>query len=606
MQDRKDIRNIAIIAHVDHGKTTLVDAMLRQSGTFRENEQVRERVMDSMDLERERGITIMAKNTAVRYHDVKINIVDTPGHADFGGEVERVLKMVDGVMLLVDAAEGCLPQTRFVLRKALEARLPAIAVVNKIDRGDARPAEVVDEIYELFLDLDANDEQIDFPILYAVSRDGTAKRELEDKSENLQPLFEQIVESIPAPRELRSDSLQLLVANLDYNDYVGRLAIGRIFSGEIKIGDQIAVVKPDRSIQKTKVSQLYAFEGLKRESVERAGFGEIVALAGIENINIGDTITSFDNPHPLPSIAVDEPTIAMIFGVNNSPFAGREGRFVTSRQIKERLDKEILGNVAIRVEETESPDQFKVSGRGELQLAILIEMMRREGYELQVSKPEAITRKVDGKTFEPIEAVVVDCPDEFIGVVTEALGRRKGQMTKMVNHGTGRVRLEFEAPSRGLIGFRSEFLTETKGTGLLNTMFLRWGEWQGSMRGRATGSLVADRMGETTTYALYNLQERGTLFVRPGTRVYEGMIMGENARAVDLDVNAIKEKKLTNMRASTADEAMRLVPPKELSLEQALEFIADDELVEVTPQTIRLRKRVLAPNQRPKRKESEE
>ncbi|MEN3330571.1 MAG: GTP-binding protein [Acidobacteriota bacterium] len=606
MQLRNDIRNIAIIAHVDHGKTTLVDAMLRQSGTFRENEQVRERVMDSMDLERERGITIMAKNTAVRYHNFKINIVDTPGHADFGGEVERVLKMVDGVMLLVDAAEGCLPQTRFVLRKALEARLPAIAVVNKIDRGDARPAEVVDEIYELFLDLDATDDQFEFPILYAVSRDGTAKRKLEEPSANLQPLFEQIVESIPAPRELRTDALQLLVANLDYNDYVGRLAIGRIFSGEIKIGDQIAVVKPDRSLQKTRVSQLYVFEGLKREPVERAGFGEIVALAGIENINIGDTITSIENPQPLPSIAVDEPTIAMIFGVNNSPFAGRDGKYVTSRQVKERLDKEILGNVAIRVEETDSPDQFKVSGRGELQLAILIEMMRREGYELQVSKPEAITRKVEGKTLEPIEAVVIDCPDEFIGVITEALGRRKGQMTKMVNHGTGRVRLEFEAPSRGLIGFRNEFLTETKGTGLLNTMFLRWGEWQGPMRGRSTGSLVADRLGDTTTYALFNLQERGLLFVRPGTKVYEGMIVGENARAVDLDVNAVKEKKLTNMRASTADEAMRLVPPKELSLEQALEFIADDELVEVTPQSIRLRKRVLASNMRPKKKEAAE
>ena len=604
MQQRKDIRNIAIIAHVDHGKTTLVDAMLRQSGTFRENEQVRDRVMDSMDLERERGITIMAKNTSVRYHDVKINIVDTPGHADFGGEVERVLKMVDGVMLLVDAAEGCLPQTRFVLRKALEARLPAIALVNKIDRSDARPAEVVDEIYELFLDLDATDEQIEFPILYAISREGMAKKQLEEESTNLQPLFEQIVDTIPEPKEQRSDSLQLLVANLDYNDYVGRLAIGRIFSGEIAIGDQIAVVKPDRSIQKTRVSQLYVFEGLKRESVARAGFGEIVALAGIENINIGDTITSVDNPQPLPVIAVDEPTIAMIFGVNNSPFAGREGKYVTSRQVKERLDKEILSNVAIRVEDTESPDQFKVSGRGELQLAILIEMMRREGYELQVSKPEAITRNVNGKMLEPIEAVVVDCPDEFIGVVTEALGRRKGQMTKMVNHGTGRVRLEFEAPSRGLIGFRNEFLTETKGTGLLNTMFLRWGDWQGTLRGRATGSLVADRIGETTTYALYNLQERGTLFVRPGTKVYEGMIVGENARAVDLDVNAIKEKKLTNMRAASADEAMRLVPPKELSLEQALEFISDDELVEVTPETIRLRKRVLASNLRPKRKES--
>jgi GTP-binding protein len=606
MLERKDIRNIAIIAHVDHGKTTLVDAMLRQSGTFRENEQVRDRVMDSMDLERERGITIMAKNTAVHYRDVKINIVDTPGHADFGGEVERVLKMVDGVMLLVDAAEGCLPQTRFVLRKALEARLPAIAVVNKIDRSDARAAEVVDEIYELFLDLDATDEQIEFPILYAISRDGIAKKLLEDKSENLQPLFAQIVETIPAPREGRADSLQLLVANLDYNDYVGRLAIGRIFSGEIKLGDQIAVVKPDRSIQKTRVSQLYVFEGLKRESVERAGFGEIVALAGIENINIGDTITSVENPQPLPVIAVDEPTIAMIFGVNNSPFAGLEGKYVTSRQVKERLDKEILGNVAIRVEETESPELFKVSGRGELQLAILIEMMRREGYELQVSKPEAITREVNGKTLEPIEAVVVDCPDEFIGVITEALGRRKGQMTKMVNHGTGRVRLEFETPSRGLIGFRNEFLTETKGTGLLNTMFLRWGPWQGALRGRATGALVADRTGETTTFALFNLQERGTLFARPGTRVYEGMIIGENARAVDLDVNAIKEKKLTNMRASSADEAMRLVPPKELSLEQALEFIAADELVEVTPKTIRLRKRILAANLRPKRKDSDD
>lgn len=605
-QEQQGIRNIAIIAHVDHGKTTLVDAMLRQSGTFRDNEQVRDRVMDSMDLERERGITIMAKNTSVHYRDVKINIVDTPGHADFGGEVERVLKMVDGVMLLVDAAEGCLPQTRFVLRKALEARLPAIAVVNKIDRSDARPAEVVDEIYELFLDLDATDEQIEFPILYCVSREGVAKKQLDDGSTNLQPLFDQIVQTIPAPKQIRSDSLQLLVANLDYNDYVGRLAIGRIFSGEIKVGDQIAVAKPDGSIQKTRVSQLYAFEGLKRESVMGAGFGEIVALAGNDNIEIGDTITSVDNPQPLPAIAVDEPTIAMIFGVNNSPFAGREGRFVTSRQVKERLDKEILGNVAIRVEETESPDQFKVSGRGELQLAILIEMMRREGYELQVSKPEAITKEINGRTLEPIEAVVIDCPDEFIGVVTEALGRRKGQMTRMVNHGTGRVRLEFEVPSRGLIGFRNEFLTETKGTGLLNTMFLRWGDWQGALRGRATGSLVADRTGETTTYALFNLQERGTLFIRPGTRVYEGLIIGENARAVDLDVNAIKEKKLTNMRASSADEAMRLVPAKELSLEQALEFIADDELVEVTPETIRLRKRILPANLRPKRKESDE
>ena len=602
--ERKDIRNIAIIAHVDHGKTTLVDAMLRQSGTFRENEQVRDRVMDSMDLERERGITIMAKNTAVHYRDVKINIVDTPGHADFGGEVERVLKMVDGVMLLVDAAEGCLPQTRFVLRKALEARLPAIAVVNKIDRQDARPEEVVNEIYELFLDLDATDAQIEFPILYSISREGIAKKVLADESQNLQPLFEQIVTTIPAPRQLRDDSLQLLVANLDYSEYVGRLAIGRIYSGSIALGDQVAVAKPDGSLRKVRVSQLYAFEGLKRESIERAEFGEIVALAGIEDIEIGDTITSADNPQALPAIAVDEPTISMIFSVNNSPFAGKDGRFVTSRQVKERLDRETLGNVAIRVEETAAPEQFKVSGRGELQLSILIEMMRREGYELQVSKPEAITRQSNGVTLEPIELVVIDCPEEFIGVVTEAVGRRKGQMTKMVNHGTGRVRLEFETPSRGLIGFRNEFLTETKGTGLLNTLFLRWGDWQGTLRGRATGSLVSDRTGETTTYALFNLQERGTLFVRPGTKVYEGMIIGENARAVDLDVNAIKEKKLTNMRASSADEAMRLVPPKELSLEQAIEFIGDDELVEVTPKNIRLRKRVLRFNERPKRKES--
>jgi GTP-binding protein len=603
-QERSDIRNIAIIAHVDHGKTTLVDAMLRQSGTFRDNEQVRDRVMDSMDLERERGITIMAKNTSVHYRDVKINILDTPGHADFGGEVERVLKMVDGVMLLVDAAEGCLPQTRFVLRKALEARLPAIAVVNKIDRQDARPEEVVNEIYELFLDLDATDAQIEFPILYSVSREGIAKRALADDAKDLRPLFDQIVETIPAPKQIRKDSLQLLVANLDYSEYVGRLAIGRIFSGEIALGDQVSVAKPDGTFQKVRVSQLYAFEGLKREPVQRAGFGEIVALAGLDKVEIGDTITSVDNPQALPVIAVDEPTISMIFGVNNSPFAGKDGKYVTSRQVKERLDREILGNVAIRVEETESPDQFKVSGRGELQLSILIEMMRREGYEMQVSKPEAITRVSDGRTLEPIEMVVIDCPEEFIGVVTEAVGRRKGQMTKMVNHGTGRVRLEFETPSRGLIGFRNEFLTETKGTGLLNTLFLRWGDWQGPLRGRSTGSLVADRTGETTTYALFNLQERGTLVIRPGTKVYEGMIIGENARAVDLDVNVIKEKKLTNMRAASADEAMRLVPPKELSLEQAIEFIADDELVEVTPQNIRLRKRVLKSNERPKKKEA--
>ena len=595
------IRNIAIIAHVDHGKTTLVDAMLKQAGTFRENEQVVDRVMDSMDLERERGITIMAKNTAVRYGDYKINIVDTPGHADFGGEVERVLKMVDGVMLLVDAAEGCLPQTRFVLRKALEAGLPAIAVVNKIDRQDARPKEVVDEIYELFLDLDATDEQIEFPILYAISRAGIAKKQLDEESINLKPLFNQIIETIPAPHALQNDSLQLLVANVDYNEYVGRLAIGRIFSGELSRNQEIGIARRDGSLQKTRVKELYVFEGLKRETAESASAGEIVALAGVEDINIGETITTVDNPKPLPVIAVDEPTIAMVFSVNNSPFAGTEGQFVTSRQIKERLDREVLGNVAIRVDETNSPDQFRVSGRGELQLAIMIEMMRREGYELQVSKPEVITRRVNGALQEPIEQVVVDCPEEFIGVVTEAMGRRKGQMTRMVNHGTGRVRMEFEAPSRGLIGFRGEFLTETKGTGLLNTLFLRFDKWMGEMKGRGTGSLVADRMGESTTYALFNLQERGTLFIRPGTRVFEGMIIGENARAVDLDVNAIKEKKLTNMRASGSDEAMRLVPVKDLSLEQAIEFIADDELVEVTPRSIRLRKRVLKANERPKK-----
>lgn len=602
-RERADIRNIAIIAHVDHGKTTLVDAMLRQSGTFREYEQVRERVMDSMDLERERGITIMAKNTAVHFGPTKINIVDTPGHADFGGEVERVLKMVDGVMLLVDAAEGCLPQTRFVLRKALEASLPAIVVINKIDRQDARPSEVLNEVYELFLDLDASEEQIEFPVLYSISRAGIAKKELTAESHNLAPLFEQIVSTIPPPKQIRDDCLQLLVANLDYSDYVGRLAIGRIFSGEIAIGDSVTLVKRDGSTQKTRVSQLYIFEGLKREAVEKAAQGEIVALAGIEDIQIGDTLTSPDNPHPLPVIAVDEPTISMMFSVNNSPFSGKEGRFVTSRQVKERLQKETLGNVAIRVSETDSPDQFKVSGRGELQMAILIEMMRREGYELQVSRPEVITQNINGETFEPIELVVIDCPEEFIGVVTEALGRRKGHMTKMINHGTGRVRLEFEAPSRGLIGFRNEFLTETKGTGLVNTMFLRWGEWQGPVRSRSTGSLIADRTGETTTYALYNLQERGSLFVRPGTKVYEGMIIGENSRAVDLDVNAVKEKKLTNMRASTAEEAMRLVPVKDLSLEQALEFIATDELLEVTPATMRLRKRILRSNERPRKKE---
>src|SRR6188472_1204280 len=597
------IRNIAIIAHVDHGKTTLVDAMLKQAGTYRDNETVTERVMDSMDLERERGITIMAKNTSVRYGDYKINILDTPGHADFGGEVERVLKMVDGIVLLVDAAEGCLPQTRFVLRKALELKLPCIALVNKIDRQDSRPEEVLDEIYDLFIDLGANDEQIEFPVLYSISRDGIAKKELADEGKNLIPLFDQIIESIPAPHAVHADTLQLLVANIDYNPFVGRLAIGRIFSGEIAKNQEVAVSKRDGSLVKTRVKELFVFEGLERSTIENAGTGEIVALAGFDDVEIGETITLYDNPKPLPVINVDEPTISMIFGVNTSPFSGIDGKFVTSRQIKDRLDKELLGNVALRVEQMEQAEQFKVSGRGELQLAILIEMMRREGYEVQVAKPEVITKKHEttGETLEPIEQVVIDVPEEFIGVVTEALGRRKGQMTKMINNGSGRVRLEYEVPSRGLIGFRGEFLTETKGTGLLNSLFLRFDKWQGEMKGRATGSLVSDRMGETNTYALYNLQERGTLFVKPQTKVYEGMIVGENARAVDLDVNPIKEKKLSNMRTTSADEAMRLVPVREMSLERALEFIADDELIEVTPKAIRLRKRVLKANERPKK-----
>ncbi len=603
MMTKDKIRNIAIIAHVDHGKTTLVDAMLAQSGTHRDNETVVDRVMDSMDLERERGITIMAKNTSVRYGEYKINILDTPGHADFGGEVERVLKMVDGIVLLVDAAEGCLPQTRFVLRKALELKLPCIALVNKMDRQDERHEEVVDEIYDLFIDLGANDQQIEFPILYAIARDGVAMAKPGDGSKTLKPLFDQIIETIPAPHAIRDDSLQLLVANIDYNPFVGRLAIGRIFSGEIAKNQEVVVAKRDGSTVKTRVKELFVFEGLERETVAQAGTGEIVALAGFDDIEIGETITSVDNPKPLPTIAVDEPTIAMVFGVNTSPFSGIDGKFVTSRQIKDRLDRELLGNVALRVEQTEAAEQFKVSGRGELQLAILIEMMRREGYELQVSKPEVITKKdaKTGETLEPIEQVVIDVPDEFIGVVTEALGRRKGQMTKMVNNGSGRVRLEFEVPSRGLIGFRGEFLTETKGTGLLNTLFLKFDKWQGDMRSRQTGSLVSDRMGETNTYALYNLQERGVLFVKPQIKVYEGMIVGENARAVDLDVNPIKEKKLSNMRTTSADEAMRLVPQREMSLERALEFIADDELIEVTPKAIRLRKRVLKANERPKK-----
>ncbi|MBS1806948.1 MAG: translational GTPase TypA [Acidobacteria bacterium] len=602
-----NIRNIAIVAHVDHGKTTLVDSMLRQSGLFRSNEKVVERVMDSMDLERERGITIMAKNTSVHFGDTKINILDTPGHSDFGGEVERVLTMVDGILLLVDASEGPLPQTRYVLSKALEQKLKPIVVINKIDRQDARAEEVVNEVYDLFIDLDADDDQIEFPILYAIARDGMAKHELDHESDSLKPLFEEIVRTMPAPSGDLNAPLQILVANLDYSEYVGRLAIGRIFNGTIAVGDQVSVCGIDGLLRKTKITQLYAFEGLKQVPIERAEAGEIIALAGIEGINIGDTVTSATEPRPLPRIRIDEPTISMIFSVNNSPFAGKEGKYVTSRQIRDRLDRELLGNVAIRVEDTDSPESFKVSGRGELQLAILIEQMRREDYELNVARPQVVTRKNDeGELQEPIELAVIDVPDQFIGVVTEAMGRRKGQMTKMVNHGHGRVRMEFEIPSRGLIGFRNEFLTETKGTGLLNTLFLRWGKWQGEMQGRGTGSLVADRAGAATGYAIYNLQERGELFVKPQTEVYEGMIVGENSRDVDLDVNIVREKKLTNMRASSADEALRLVPVRDLTLEQAIEYIAEDELVEVTPKSIRMRKKVLAANFRPKSKKAAE
>ena len=592
------IRNLAIIAHVDHGKTTLVDAMLRQSGAFRDNEQVAERVMDSLDLERERGITIMAKNTSIYYRDVKINIVDTPGHSDFGGEVERVLKMVDGVMLLVDASEGPLPQTRFVLRKALEQRLPSIVIVNKIDRSDARPQEVLNEIYDLFIDLDAGEEQIDFPVLYAVSKQGIAKKNLNDSSRDLRPLFEQILETIPAPKPNLQDKLQILVTTLDYSDYLGRIAIGRVFSGKVSVGDDVSVCKLDGTIEKTKITRLFTFHGLKRQPVKEAESGDIIALAGIEGIYIGETVADDENPAPLPTIQVDEPTLSMIFHPNTSPLFGKEGKYVTSRHLKARLEKESLANVAIRVEETDETDSFKVSGRGELQLAIMIEMMRREDYEMQVSKPEVITKIIDGVLMEPVEQVVIDCPSNFIGVVTEALGRRRGRMAKVVDHGAGRVRMDFEVPSRGLIGFRSEFLTDTKGTGLFNSMFLRWEPWMGEITNRLNGALVADRAGTATTYALHNLQERGELFIRPGTQVYQGMIIGENAKTVDLDVNVTKEKKLTNMRSSTADEAIRLVPFRELSLEQALEFINEDELVEITPRSVRLRKKILESNRR--------
>ena len=597
------IRNVAIIAHVDHGKTTLVDGMLWQSGIFKANQEVVERVLDSNELERERGITILAKNTAIFYRGVKINIVDTPGHSDFGGEVERALTMVDGVLLLVDASEGPLPQTRYVLRKALEAKLPPIVVINKIDRGDARPQEVLNEIYDLFIELDATEDQLEFPILYANARRGIATRSLDQPSESLGPLFDAILEHIPPPAGDPADVLQLLVANLDYSDYHGRIAIGRIFSGTLNRGDDVAIVKLDGAVQKTRITKLYGFEGLERTDIDRAEAGEIVAIAGVEGITIGETVTSIETPRTLLHVPVDEPTISMIFTVNTSPFSGREGSWVTSRNLRERLEKELLTNVALKVEETDSPDSFKVMGRGELQLAILIETMRREGYELAVGKPEIITHQVGEKVQEPMEQLIVDCPTEFVGVLMQKLGARKGINTKMAGQGRpgGRVRLEFLIPSRGLIGMRGEILKDTRGTAVMNTLFDGYADWQGDIDRRLTGSLVADRQGRTTGYALWNLQERGELFVGPGVEVYEGMVIGENARWDDMDVNAVKEKKQTNMRASVADEAIRLVPPALLNLELAMEFIADDEWVEVTPQSIRIRKKILAANQRPRR-----
>jgi len=594
------IRNIAIIAHVDHGKTTLVDAMLRQSGTFRANENIIERVMDSNELERERGITILAKNTAVFYEGVKINIVDTPGHSDFGGEVERALKMVDGVMLLVDASEGPLPQTRYVLGKALEAGLPPILVINKIDRSDARPQEVLNEVYDLFIDLDAKEEQLDFPVLYTNAKTGTASKDIKGGGKDLQPLFDAILNTIPESKGDAYGPLQILVANLDYSDYLGRLAIARVFNGTMRTGEEVGIAKLDGSIQKTKITKLFSFSGLKRTDITETTLGDIIAVAGVEGITIGETITDAENPAPLAPITIDEPTVAMQFTVNTSPFAGRDGAYVTSRNLRERLQKELLTNVSLRIEDAESTDVFKVMGRGELQLSILIEMMRREGYELMVGKPEIVTKRINGRLMEPVERLTVDIPDEFVGVVMEQLGARKSEVVNMHNHGYGRVRIEFRVPSRGLIGLRSQLLTDTRGTIVMNSLFDGYTEWQGEIPHRITGALIADRPGVSTAYALWNLQERGELFVGPGVDVYEGMIIGENAKDTDLDVNVVREKKLTNMRASTADEAIRLVPFRQLNLEQAIEFIADDEFVEVTPKSLRLRKKVLQANKRKK------
>ena len=595
------LRNVAIVAHVDHGKTTLVDAMLHQSGIFRANERVIDRVMDSNDLERERGITILAKNTAVHYHDLLINIVDTPGHADFGGEVERTLAMVDGIVLLVDASEGPLPQTRFVLRKALERGLAPVVVINKIDRPDARTREVLDEVYDLFIDLDATEEQIEFPVLYTSARAGTSSTDLAVPGEDLRPLFDAIVASVPPPRGDVEAPLQLLVTNLDASDYLGRIAIGRVFNGRASVGDEVAVMKLDGRQEETKITKLYTFEGLKRIDITTASAGEIVCLAGIEDITIGETIVHIEHRVAVPPIAIDEPTVSMIFGVNTSPMSGRDGQYVTSRNLRERLERELLGNVSLRVENTDSPEQMKVVGRGELQLSILIEMMRREGFELQVSRPEIVTKELDGLRVEPVEDLVIDVPDEFQGVIIAQLGTRKGIMTKMVNHGSGRIRMEFRIPARGLIGFRSQFMTDTRGTGIMNHLFAGWESWHGPIPARAAGALVADRPGPATAFAISNLQERGEIFIEPQIQVYEGMIIGENARPSDMDVNVTKEKKQTNMRASSADEAIRLIPPRKLGLEQAIEFINDDELVEVTPKSIRVRKKILASNMRPKR-----
>ncbi len=600
--ESQGIRNIAIVAHVDHGKTTLVDAMLKQSGIFREHQAVPERVMDSIDLEREKGITIMAKNASVVYRGVKINIVDTPGHADFGGEVERTLKMVDGVLLLVDASEGPLPQTRFVLKKALERALPVVLVVNKIDRPDARIGEVINEVYDLFIDLDAAEEQLEFPILLANARAGTAREKDGPEGRDLRPLFERILSHIPPPSGDPGAPLQFLVTNLDYSDYVGRLAVGRVFQGTLRAAETVSVCGTAAEPERVKVTTLYAFEGLARKEVPAVLAGDIAALAGAERATIGDTVSEADSPRPLPRIAVDEPTVSMVFAINTSPFAGREGKLVTSRNLRARLEKELLGNVALRVDFS-GTDAFTVMGRGELQLAILIEMMRREGFEMSVSRPEVVTKTEGGVVKEPVEHLFVDIPEVYLGAVSQNLGARRAKTIKMVNPGQGRVRLEYRIPSRGLIGFRSEFLTETRGTGLLNHLFDGYEPWQGAIRERAAGVLVADREGRTTAYAIFHIQPRGTMFIGEGEQVYEGMIVGENSRPVDIDINVTKEKKLTNIRAAGADEALRLVPPRILSLEAALEYINEDELVEVTPKSIRLRKKVLAAGRRPKRRE---